>query len=105
MNEYRILLTKMAREDIVGIGDLVAYTLMEPGRTKEIGNGLQQAVFALKYFPYKYQLTKDNIIEKQSIRCLPYANFYIFFEVIEQEKIVVILRIGYYRKGWKKVLG
>ena len=104
MNDYRITLTKRAKKDILDIGDYITYTLLKPDTSRNFIKGLRKSISKLKIFPYKFPLVQDNILKNQNIRCMPYKNYYIFYEIIEAAHIVIILRIGYNRRNWKDIL-
>lgn len=76
MNDYQITLTKRAKDDIIDIGDYIAYTLSEPDTSKNFITGLKASISHLKVFPYKFPLVQDIILESQGIRCMPYKNHY-----------------------------
>ena len=104
MNDYQITLTKRAKDDIIDIGDYITYTLLEPDTSKTFIKGLRQSISQLKFFPYKFPLVQDDILQSQSIRCMPYKNYYVFYEIVEAMQVVIILRIGYKRRNWKGIL-
>ena len=58
----------------------------------------------LSNYPYKFPLVQDDILQSQGIRCMPYKNYYIFYEIVEAMYVVIILRIGYNRRNWKDIL-
>ena len=77
MNNYRVTLTRQAKDDIIDIGDYVSYTLLEPGTSRNFIKGLRNSISQLKYFPYKFPL----IIQ-----------------------VIVVLRVGYNQRNWKDIL-
>ncbi|MBQ8326418.1 MAG: type II toxin-antitoxin system RelE/ParE family toxin [Lachnospiraceae bacterium] len=81
MNNYRITLTKRAKDDIIDIGDYITYTLLEPNISINFIKGLKQSISQLKFFPYKFPLVQDDLLQNQGIRCMPYKNYYIFYEI------------------------
>ena len=104
MNDYRITLTKRAKNDIINIGDYITYTLLEPGISRNFIKGLKTSISHLKFFPQKFPLVQDDILKDQGIRCMPYQNYYIFYKILENNRIVIILRIGYNRRNWNEIL-
>lgn len=104
MNDYRITLTNRAKNDIIDIGDYIAYTLSEPDTSRNFIEGLKASISHLKDFPYKFPLIQDDILKSQNIRCMPYKNYYIFYKIIESNHFVIILRIGYNRRNWSDIL-
>lgn len=104
MNSYRIVLTQRAKDDIIDIGDYITYSLLEPDTSKNFIKGLRNSISQLKFFPYRFPLVQDNILQRQGIRCMPYKNHYIFYQIIQFPQTVIILRIGYNRRNWKRIL-
>lgn len=104
MNDFRITLTQRAKDDIINIGDYITFTLLEPDTSRNFIKGLRNSISQLKLFPYKFPLVQDDILQRQDIRCMPYKNYYIFYEVVETMQIIIILRIGYNKRNWKDIL-
>lgn len=84
MNDYRITLTQRAKDDIIDIGDYITYTLLEPNTSRNFIKGLRDSISQLRLFPYKFPLVQDVVLQNQGIRCMPYKNYYIFYEVMEE---------------------
>lgn len=104
MNDYHILLTQQAKEDIINIGDYIFYILSEPDTSKKFIKGLRNSILQLKLFPYRFPLIQDHILQSQGIRYMPYKNYYIFYKIIETTQIIIILKIGYNKRNWKDIL-
>lgn len=104
MNSYRIVLTQRAKDDIIDIGDYITYSLLEPDTSQNFIKGLRNSISQLKFFPYKFPLVQDTLLQIQSIRCMPYKSHYIFYQIIEPSQVIMILRIGYNRRNWKNIL-
>lgn len=104
MDKYRITLTERAKNDIIDIGDYITYTLLEPDISRKFIKGLKNSISQLKFFPYKFPLIQDDILQNRNIHCMPYRNYYIFYEIADAAQIVIILRVGYNRRNWKDIL-
>lgn len=104
MNEYDVVLTRRAKSDIVDIGDYIAYTLLEPEMAYRFVTGLRSAVSTLQELPDRFALVDDQVLFSQGIHCMPYKNYYVFYEIEETMNTVIILRIGYNRRNWKEIL-
>ena len=78
MDKYRITLTQRATDDIIGIGDYIAFQLLQPDTSENFIKGLRHSISQLKLLPYKFPLIQDDSLQNQSIRCMPYKNFYVF---------------------------
>lgn len=104
MKEYNIILTRRAKDDIIDIGDYIAYTLLELETAHCFVTGLRSAIAKLKELPNRFALADDRVLASQGIHCMPYKNYYVFYEVEEAMETVIILRVGYNRRNWKEIL-
>lgn len=104
MIKYRIKFAQRSREDIVAIGDYIAYTLQELDISQAFVRGLKDSILQLSFFPYKFSIVQNHMLRSKGIRYLPYKNYYVFYEVIEESKCVIVLRILYKRRNWKDIL-
>lgn len=104
MPDYKIILTRRAKDDIIDIGDYITYTLLEPETARNFITGLRSTISRLKELPERYPLVDDVVLASQGIRCMPYKNHYIFYEIIDMMKTVIILRVGHNRRNWKELL-
>ena len=51
MTKYKVVLTKKAKEDVIGIGDYIAYTLLTPETAQKFVKELREKIAELKEFP------------------------------------------------------
>ena len=101
---YRIVITNRAKYDLIDIGDYIAYTLMALGTARRFIRGLRKVINSLKEMPQRFGLVDDDDLRSKGIYCLPYKNYYVFYEIVDIMNTVVILRIGYNRRNWKEIL-
>ena len=104
MSDYELTITQRAKDDIIDIGDYITYKLLVPEISLQFIKNLRNAIQQLRNFPYKFPLVQDEYLKQQEIRCMSYKNYYIFYEVIENAKMVIVIRIGYYRRNWEEIL-
>lgn len=104
MKAYDVILTRRAKNDIIDIGDYIAYTLLEPETAYRFVAGLRSAISTLQELPNRFALVDDLVLSSQRIHCMPYKNYYVFYEIEETLNIVIVLRIGYNRRNWKEIL-
>lgn len=100
MNDYRIIFTPRARSDMLDIGVYIACTLLEPDTSRKFIQGLRNSISQLSIFPYRYPLIQDKIFGSCNVHCMPYKNYYIFYEIDEISNTVIILRIGCNKRNW-----
>ena len=94
MGKYEIKFTRKASEDIVDIGDYITYVLLEPDTSYHFIKGLKQSILQLSYFPRTFPVVQDEEIKKKDIRCMPYKNYYIFYQIMDDRHLIIILRVG-----------
>lgn len=104
MIEYRIRFARRAREDMIAIGDYIAFQLLQPDISKSFIKELRQSISQLKLFPYKFPVISDIYLKESGIRCMPHKNYYVFYKVDEEQKCVIVLRVGYNRRNWRNIL-
>lgn len=104
MKEYSIILTERAKNDIIDIGDYIAYTLLEPETAHCFVSGLRDAISTLRQLPDRFSFVQDEVLFRQQIHCMPYKNYYVFYKTEERMHAVIVLRVGYYRRNWKEIL-
>ena len=56
MNDYHVIFTQRAKDDITDIGDYIAFILLQPENSRNLIRGLRNSVSKLKFFPYKFPL-------------------------------------------------
>ena len=104
MKCYSISLTRKAKKDIIDIGDYITYTLLEPTTAIELVKRIREKIATLKELPYRYTVIDDEVLERQGIRCISYKNYFVFYQIFEEQDTVVVLRVGYNRRNWKEIL-
>lgn len=82
----------------------MSYTLMEPETAYTFVKGLRKSIATLKEMLRRYGKISDEVLFSQGIHCMPYKNYYVFYEIIEVRNIVIVLRIGYNRRNWREIL-
>ncbi len=104
MPKYRVIMTRKAKSDLIDIGDYISYTLLEPETAYNFIKALRKAIESLRELPERYALVDDEILSRQGIYCMPFKNYYVFYQVIEDSRMVIVLRVGYNRRNWKEIL-
>ena len=51
LRKYNVVLTRRAKDDIIDVGDYIAYTLLEPSTAYKFVTGLRKEIDGLKIFP------------------------------------------------------
>ena len=104
MIEYKIRLTRRAREDLIDIGDYISHTLSSPETAHHFLCGLKKSLLSLKTFPYKFPIIQDSVLVKQNIHYFPYKNYFVFYIISDASQQIIVVRIGYHYRNWTKLL-
>lgn len=104
MDRYRIVFGQNAKDDIIGIINYITYTLRAVDASNNLIKGLYKSISHLSYFPYKFPIVKNSSFTNMVVRCMPYKNYLFFYEIIENEKTIGILRIVYKQRNWKNLI-
>ena len=100
--EYQIRLTQKAKEDIEDIFQYITYELSEPNISRQFIQNLKKSIFQLQFFSYKFPFIQD--LESKEIRCMSHKKYYIFYKVVDDLHMVIIIRVGYMRRNWRHIL-
>ncbi|MBQ8199984.1 MAG: type II toxin-antitoxin system RelE/ParE family toxin [Lachnospiraceae bacterium] len=103
MNEYKITLTPKAQTDLIEINNYISYILLSPDTSKQFIKGLKKSISSLSFSPYRFPIIQNRYFQQLKIRCMPYKNYYIFYEIDELNLSVNVLRVGYNKRNWEKL--
>ena len=104
MGKYNIQITEPAENDLYHIRKYISDELLEPAIAKRIINQIGEAIFSLEEMPTRNALVSDEKLAAQGIRKIIIDNYIIFYIVLEESKMVTILRILYCRRHWIDLL-
>lgn len=104
MDKYQLMITPKAKEDLIDIGDYISFILLEPETSRKLMKGLRSSISQLQYFPRKFPIIEDYIIKYRKIHYMPYKNYFVFYVIDDDNKRVIVLRIGHKSRNWKFIL-
>ena len=70
LRKYNVVLTRRAKDDIIDVGDYIAYTLLEPSTAYKFVTGLKNAIDGLKMFPDRFGLMMLYLPVNKFVVCL-----------------------------------
>ena len=91
----RIVYTQTARQDLRGIYEYIAYTLLVPKTARDLTEKIMSAVRSLEEFPERNPLYRDEPWHSQGVRFLPVKNYLVFYTVNAETETVSVARIMY----------
>ena len=104
IQKYNIMLTNRAKDDIANIAEYITYTLKQPDISIRYIKGIKESIACLKLFPYSFTVLNYSNSIYQNIRFIPYKDYYIFYQIAESTKTVIVVRIGHKKKNWLSIL-
>jgi toxin ParE1/3/4 len=88
---YRILLAKRAAKDLEAIFEHIAGD--SPSNARGMVERILSAIEHLKDFPHRTVVEGQPAGSKHPIRSLPVESYMVFFRVIDEHRVVRILRV------------
>jgi toxin ParE1/3/4 len=90
---YKVRLTEQAKEDIRGIYEYVAYTLLEPGVAQTLKNRIIDGLKSLQQMPRRCPVYQDEPWKSRELRRIIIGNYFGFYLIAD--KTVQVIRIVY----------
>lgn len=104
MDNYSVMISATAAEDIENIADYIANTLLEPEMAAKLIGGLKTAVKSLETMPERHPLVNDTYLALRGIQTLRVDNYCVFYAVNRAEHTVNIIRAIYTKRAWEKLV-
>ena len=104
MDEYKIKVTRQAKEHLALIREYIATELKEPTVAKRVLELLKAEMMSLQTMPYRVKAIDEQPWGKLGFRKIRVKNYYIYFWVNEDRKEVQILAVIYVRRDQAKQL-
>ena len=104
LEEYKIELSILAKEDYKSIIRYIKDKLLEPNIAEKYAELIKNKINTLKYNPQKFAIIDFDMIKKYKFRKLIIKNYIAFYRINEDEKIVNVERILYGATDWKNKL-
>ena len=79
MDNYSVMMSAAAAEDIGSIADYIANTLLEPETAAKLIGRLKTAVKSLETMPERHPLVADTYLALRGIRTLLVDNYCVFY--------------------------
>ena len=104
MDEYKINISDLAKQDIRDIADYISNELIEPDFAENTIETILDSISALNFMPARVPLVRDWRLAKAEIRGMQVKNYTVFFQIKDTKKAVDIVRVLYSRRDWQVIL-
>lgn len=91
----KIVYTQTARQDLKGIFEYIAYTLLVPQTAMTLTDTIMAEVRSLEKYPERNPLYKEEPWYSQGVRFVPVKNYLVFYTVNHETETVSVARIMY----------
>ena len=92
---YSVVLSERADRDIEDIRQYIAYVLLNPTSAEKIVAEIYNKLKTLKFFPMAAAIYAYEPWKSRKARCIHVRHYRIFYNVLESQKRVYIIRIAY----------
>ena len=104
MDEYKIKVTRQAKEHLALIREYIATELKEPIIAKRILELLKSEMMSLQTMPYRVKCIDEQPWGELGFRKIRVKNYYVYFWIDENKREVQILAVIYTRRDQAKQL-
>ncbi len=95
MDKYSVKLIDRALQDLDGIYDYIAHTLLEPGTAINLVDRIENAILSLDTNPYRCPERKHGVYANRGYRQLFVENYTAVFRINEAKKTVIVITVRY----------
>ena len=95
MDKYSVKLMSRALQDLNGIYDYIARTLLEPNTALKLVEKIEKGIYSLETMPYRCPERRRGIYANRGYRQLLVGNYAVIYRVDEAKKLVIIVTIRY----------
>ena len=104
MDEYRIRITRQARDHLREIRRYIEYELLAPIAAKNTIAAIKSEMQSLTYMPGRIHLTPEQPWHDQGVHRDRVKNYYIYFWIDEENRRVQIIGVIYVRRNQSRQL-
>ena len=104
MSEYKIRITRQAREHLRYIRNYIEYELFAPIAAKHTIAAIKTKMQSLKNIPGRMHLTPEQPWHDQQVHRVRVKNYYIYFWIHEEQKTVQVIAVIYVKRDQSRQL-
>ena len=104
MDEYEIIMTPDAVEDLWELRNYIADVLLSPETALEYIRAVRKEIASLAQFPARFKPMDDEPWHSRGVRRLLAKNFYVYYWIDEPRKCVSVMNVIYSRRDQLRAL-
>lgn len=102
--KFRVDITETAKNDMIEAAEYLDYVLKNPQAADNLMEAIEKETGSFTVFPEKYAVLDDNILSFFNVRFVRVKDYLAFYVIMEDERLVVILRFLHMRRDWTEIL-
>ena len=104
MEQYRIRITRQAREHLLEIRRYIEKELLAPSAAKNTIAAIKTEIQSLSNMPSRVHLTPEEPWRSYGVRRTRVKNYYVYFWINEEAKTVQIISVIYVKRDQARQL-
>ena len=104
MDEYEIIMTPDAVEDLWDLRNYIADILLSPETALEYIRIVREEIASLSQFPARFKPMEDEPWHSRGVRRLLVKNFYVYYRIDEPRKRVSVMNVIFARRDQLQAL-
>ncbi|MBQ3644636.1 MAG: type II toxin-antitoxin system RelE/ParE family toxin [Candidatus Riflebacteria bacterium] len=104
MISYEIIMTPDSENDLIELSDYISDVLLAPKTAISYLREIRNEIKKLENFPKKYAILQEEPFYSLKIRRFIVNNFFVYYRIDEENRIVYILNIIYYKREQLKAI-
>ena len=102
--KFRADITETAKNDIIEAAEYIDYVLKNPQAADNLMEAIEKEIDSLTVFPERYAVLDDSVLSSFNVRFVRVKDYLAFYVIMEDERLVVILRFLHMRRDWTEIL-
>ena len=103
-NKYKLKITLSAEIDLDEIYNYISNSLFAPMAAQKLMDNIEDAIEKLCYFPYKHELSRNNLLSQKGYRKLVIDKYIVLYLVNERSKTIIVARVFYGGMDYEKYI-
>lgn len=104
MDSYKIIITPDAENDLLELRNYITEVLRSRETAKRYIHTIRTEIGSLSKIPARYKPVDDEPWHSRGIRRIIVKNFFVYYRIDEEEKMVFILNVIYARRNQLRML-
>ncbi len=92
---YRIVITEKAKEDLRGIYEYIAFSLLSPSNAQGFLSRIENSIKSLENMPLRFRQYDNEPWKSRNLRLMSVDSFVVFYIPDKEAATVTVIRVMY----------